>query len=1081
MSPAVGARLLVVDDRAENIRLMRSILKPEGYDVVSAIDGESALLLAQTEPQPELILLDAMMPVMDGYAVCSRLKAMDSTRQIPVIFVTAVDDAQAEARCFALGAADYITKPVKLPALLARVKAHLALYAQQRSLESMFRDVLEFAPDALVVSDTDGRIVRVNAQAEGLFGYARQELMGQLIEVLLPERLRAGHPAQRGGFARSHATRRMGQGLAVLARRKDGSECDVEINLSRIGTAQGDLFVASLRDISERKAAEASLRIAAIAFEAQEGIVVTDAHDVVLRSNQAFSRITGYSAAEVVGRKMNFLKSARHGSDFWVALWKTVVSDGVWHGEIWNRHKSGAEYLHWLTISTVKDALGVVSHYVGTYTDVTERKHQEEQLLRQNNLLSGIIENFPGGVSVVDADLRLLAHNAQYAQLLEFPAELMAQPDVNLADFCRFNAQRGEYGAGDPEQQVAAAIARARRFEPHQFERVRPNGVALEVRGVPLPSGGFVSTYVDVTARRQADEQLRIAAAAFESQDAIIVTDITGAILRVNQAFCQITGYSAEEVVGQNPRLLKSGRHDATFFRNMWESIGLTGGWIGEIWDRRKNGEVYPKWLSISAVKGVDGVVTHYVGTHTDITARKEAENKIHTLAFFDQLTGLPNRTLLLDRLKQAMTATDRTDKHGALLFIDLDNFKNLNDTLGHDVGDLLLKQVAERLSQCVREGDTVARLGGDEFVVLLADLSGDEADAAIDTETVASKIITTLNLVYRFGTASHHSTASMGATLFRGSKTSTDDLIKQTDLTMYKAKEGGRNTFRFFNPEMEQALKERAALESDLRRAVEAQQFLLHYQVQVSESGLVTGAEVLLRWQHPQRGMVSPANFIPLAESTGLILPLGHWVMETACTQLALWASQPAMAHLTVAVNVSAQQFRESDFVEQVLHLLQTTGANPQRLKLELTESLLVDNIAAIIDTMTTLKGHGISFSLDDFGTGYSSLSYLKRLPLDQLKIDQSFVRDVMDDPNDAAIARTIVALSEGLGLSVIAEGVETLAQRDFLASAGCHAYQGYFFGRPMPLARFEELVRQTALPYRFMPNTLPAPVERA
>ncbi|MEI8157300.1 MAG: EAL domain-containing protein [Burkholderiales bacterium] len=937
MSPVSSASILVVDDQAANIRLMRSILQPEGYNVASAKSGESALLLAQTAPQPDLILLDAMMPGMDGYTVCSRLKSIAATRQIPVIFVTAVDDTQTEARCFALGAADYITKPVELPTLLARVKTHLALYTQQRSLEGMFRDVLEFAPDALVLSDSDGHIVRVNAQAERLFGYARQDLVGQLIDVLIPERARAGHPAQREGFATSHATRRMGQGLSVQARHKDGSICDVEINLSRIATAQGVLFVSSLRDITERKAAETNLRIAATAFEAQEGIVVTDRHDVVLRSNQAFSRITGYSASEVIGRKMNFLKSTRHGAEFWRAFWQAMVSDGVWHGEIWNRHKSGQEHPHWLTVSAVKDALGAVSHYVGTYTDITERK-------------------------AVEADLR-------------------------------------------------------------------------------------------------------IAAAAFETQEGVVVTDANSVILRINPAFARMSGYSVEELVGKSPKALQSGRHDAGFYREMWNSIGRTGGWQGEVWDRRKNGEIYPKWLSISEVRDRDGVITHYVGTQSDITLRKEAEQKIHTLAFFDSLTGLPNRTLLMDRLKQAMTATDRADQHGALLFIDLDNFKSLNDTLGHDVGDMLLKHVAQRLTQCVREGDTVARLGGDEFVVLLVNLSADQADAAIDTETVASKIIATLNLVYRFGTSSHHSTASMGATLFKGSKTSTDDLIKQTDLTMYKAKDGGRNTFRFFNPAMELALNERAALETDLRQAVEAQQFLLHYQAQVNEAGLVTGAEVLLRWQHPKRGMVSPADFIPLAESTGLILPLGQWVLETACNQLALWASQPDMAHLTVAVNVSAHQFRQSDFVEHVLRALHTSGANPRRLKLELTESLLVDNIGAIIDTMSTLKGHGVGFSLDDFGTGYSSLSYLKRLPLDQLKIDQSFVRDVMDDPNDAAIARTIVALSEGLGLSVIAEGVETLAQRDFLASAGCHAYQGYFFGRPMPLGGFEALVRQTEL----------------
>ena len=351
-----------------------------------------------------------------------------------------------------------------------------------------------------------------------------------------------------------------------------------------------------------------------------------------------------------------------------------------------------------------------------------------------------------------------------------------------------------------------------------------------------------------------------------------------------------------------------------------------------------------------------------------------------------------------------------------------------------------------------------MARLGGDEFVVMLAGLSTVAADAATSTETVADKILAALNQMYQLGNVVHHSTPSIGVTLFMGQRVATEELMKQADLAMYRAKAAGRNAVRFFDPAMKTAVMGRAALESDLRQAIKDEQFVLHYQAQVVGDGRLTGAEVLVRWQHPQRGMVSPSEFIPTAEETGLILPLGHWVLHTACTQLAVWATRPEMAHLTVAVNVSAHQFRQPDFVEQVLTVLKTTGADPQRLKLELTESLLVSNVEAVIDKMFALKAKGLGFSLDDFGTGFSSLTYLKRLPLDQLKIDQSFVRDVLVDPNDAAIAKTIVALAQSLGLSVIAEGVETQAQRDFLASVGCHAYQGYFFSRPLPIDDFEK-----------------------
>ncbi|MDP2029243.1 MAG: EAL domain-containing protein [Thiobacillus sp.] len=572
----------------------------------------------------------------------------------------------------------------------------------------------------------------------------------------------------------------------------------------------------------------------------------------------------------------------------------------------------------------------------------------------------------------------------------------------------------------------------------------------------------MIGTHTDITERKQVEEQLHIAATAFDSQEGMIVTDADGVILRVNRAFTEITGYTAEDAVGQTTRLLKSGRHSADFYREMWKTINRTGGWQGEIWDRRKTGEEYPKWLTISAVKDNSGAVTHYVGTHFDITERKKAEEKISELAFFDQLTGLPNRTLLLDRLRQIMTTSSRDGSYGSLLFIDLDNFKTLNDTLGHDMGDLLLKQVAQRLTPCVRKGDSVARLGGDEFVLVLGGLSLSEREAAIGAEAVAGKVLATLNQPYQLGDVAYRCTASVGATLFSGHLATIEDLMKQADLAMYKSKEAGRNTFRFFDPDMETAVMNRAALEKDLREAVQEKQFLLHYQAQVVDEGRLTGAEVLVRWQHPQRGTVSPAEFIPLAEETGLILPLGHWVLETACTQLAVWATRPGMAHLTIAVNVSAHQFNQNDFVDQVLTVLNNTGANPQRLKLELTESLLVGNVQNIIEKMFALKAKGVGFSLDDFGTGYSSLSYLRRLPLDQLKIDQSFVRDVLIDPNDAAIAKTIVALAQSLGLGVIAEGVETEAQRDFLASSGCYAYQGYFFSRPLPLESFEEFARQ-------------------
>jgi diguanylate cyclase (GGDEF)-like protein/PAS domain S-box-containing protein len=566
----------------------------------------------------------------------------------------------------------------------------------------------------------------------------------------------------------------------------------------------------------------------------------------------------------------------------------------------------------------------------------------------------------------------------------------------------------------------------------------------------------------DITERRQTETELRIAAVAFQSQQAMLVTDANRIILRVNRAFTQMTGYSAEEAIGQTPFMLESSRHDADFYRAMWKTIDRKGCWQGEIWDRRKDGKTYPKWLTISAVKCSDGSVTNYVGMQYDITERKVAEEKIEELAFFDSLTHLPNRTLLRDHLKQAMTTGQRSKTFGALLFVDLDHFKTLNDTKGHHQGDLLLLAVAQRLTASVRESDTVARLGGDEFVVIMGSLHRKMEHAVTQAELVGEKILAALNQPYRLDDVDHHSTASIGATLFRGHETSSDDLLRQADLAMYKAKAAGRNSMRFFAPAMQAVVLEHADLEAALRMAIQENRFVLHYQAQVAADGRVCGSEVLVRWQHPERGMVAPKEFIPLAEATRLIVPLGYWVLETACKQLAAWGAQPEMASLTVAVNVSAQQFREADFVDQVLAILTRTGANPKQLYLELTESLLVKHAEHSIEKMFALKAGGVGFSLDDFGTGYSSLSCLKRLPLDQLKIDQSFVRDLLSDPADAEIVRIVVALARSRALTVIAEGVETQAQRDFLEASGCCLYQGNFFSQPLPIETFEGFVRR-------------------
>ena len=569
-------------------------------------------------------------------------------------------------------------------------------------------------------------------------------------------------------------------------------------------------------------------------------------------------------------------------------------------------------------------------------------------------------------------------------------------------------------------------------------------------------------TLEDVTMVKNSEIDLRIAATAFESQDGLMITDEENRILRVNKAFTDITGYTDAEVIGKNPSMLSSGRHDATFFAAMWESINKTGRWSGEIWNRRKSGEVHPESLTISTVKNDLGVITNYVGSNTDISQMKAATEEIQQLAYFDSLTHLPNRRLLLDRLKHALSACARSGRQGAVLFLDLDHFKVLNDSLGHDIGDLLLQQVATRLTICVREGDTVARLGGDEYVVVLEDLSDQGFEAAAQTEVIANKILAALNQPYDLDIHEHHITPSIGITVFDGHSTTIEELLKQADIAMYQAKKAGRNTMRFFNPQMQTSITARVAIERELRKALENKQLHLHYQIQVDNLGNPLGAEALIRWIHPERGVVSPMQFIPLAEETGLILPIGNWVLDTACAQIKEWHQNPLTRDLTLSINVSAKQFRQSDFVAQVRAAIERHAIDPMQLKLELTESLLLDNIEETIVSMTALGEIGVQFSLDDFGTGYSSLQYLKRLPLFQLKIDQSFVRDIVTDSHDRSIVRTIIAMAQSLYLNVIAEGVETEEQRALLLSNGCKRYQGYLFSKPVPIEQFEAVLKQ-------------------
>jgi diguanylate cyclase (GGDEF)-like protein/PAS domain S-box-containing protein len=591
-------------------------------------------------------------------------------------------------------------------------------------------------------------------------------------------------------------------------------------------------------------------------------------------------------------------------------------------------------------------------------------------------------------------------------------------------------------------------------------------------RGMPQRVCGTVR---DITAGKRIEEQLRLAAIAFQSPEAMIVTDARGVILQVNEAFTEVTGYPAAEVVGRTPALLKSGRHADDFYRTLWEAVAREGHWEGEIWNRRKSGAVYAEWLSIRGVRDVSGSIGYYVGRFSDISDPRERERKIVELAFYDPLTGLPNRRLLLDRMRQALAAAARSKLFGAVLLLDLDHFKVINDTRGHNAGDELLSEVARRLRSSLRECDSAARLGGDEFAVLLEGLSEHELSAANLAETIAEKLRAAIAAPMLLNRKEYHATPSIGIALLRSQGEDVDTLLRQAELALYQAKDAGRNTARFYSPEMQAAIDARAEMEAGLRRALEEGELELHYQPKVElVRGRVVGAEALIRWNDGSGALVPPDKFIPLAEETGLIVPIGEWVIEAACQQMAAWR-RAGLPMLRVAVNVSARQFQQANLPQVIAQALRINDLEPQWLELELTESAVMASPEKTVAVMHELKRIGVQIALDDFGTGYSSLGHLKRFPIDSLKIDRSFVRDIPGDPDDAAIARMIIALAHSLKQTVVAEGVETEAQMQFLQEEQCDQMQGYFFSRPLPVREFAALLgkqRRLKAPRRAAPT---------
>ena len=711
------------------------------------------------------------------------------------------------------------------------------------------------------------------------------------------------------------------------------------------------------------------------------------------------------------------------------------------------------QFAPWRQTATVATLIAVAT--LGLVLAMQAALHRSRrQLARSQRSFDALIDSRQEATCAWRPDTTLLTCNERYAELLG--AEAASLPGTRWIDSVP-EAKRAEVnatiarmlqGAGTltTDRRLRQADGRTRWLRWLDLPVFDEDGRCVEVRSIGQ----------DITAHKEAELRLRqLALAVEQSPNTIVITDTAGRIEYVNEAFVRTTGYTADEAIGRNPRILNAGKTPAATYADLWATLSRGEVWRGEFVNTRKDGGTYTELATIAPIKQADGGVSHYVAIKEDITARREAEARIRQLAYYDTLTGLPNRSLMWDRLRHAIAASERSGSGGMLLLLDLDHFKLLNDTQGHQAGDALLREVARRLRAALREEDTVARLGDDDFAIVVENLGEDRDEAIAHAEKIAEHLHRAVTAPCELGLPSglYHVGASLGLTLFRGRTETADGLLKQAEVAVARAKDDGRNLIRFFSAAMQAVVAARAELELKLRAALAGNGFRLYYQPQLDRNGRVIGAEALIRCFDADGAMISPAAFIPLAEETGLIVPIGEWVLETGCAQLRAWQAEPATAGLTLSINVSARQFHQPDFVGKVAAAVERSRIRPGGLKIELTESVVLGDIETTVLRMRQIKALGVRFALDDFGTGYSSLSYLKRLPFDQLKIDQAFVRDMEKDTSSEAIVRAILALSRSLELEVVAEGVETAAQHELLLTRGCELFQGYLFGRPVPI----------------------------
>jgi diguanylate cyclase (GGDEF)-like protein/PAS domain S-box-containing protein len=912
--------------------------------------------------------------------------------------------------------------------------------------------ILDEAGDFIASFDLQGNLLYLNAAARRMFGIAHDE-------DIHGRHLGEFHSAQRFALLEQSAIPtavRSGlwMGESTLAR-PDGSEMPVSklVIAHRAKSGEVEYLSTILRDLTEHKEAEHALRQReeSLRVAQQIGNVGSWERDLetdALRWSEQMYRITGTDPASFEPTCARWLELV-HPDD--VSRLYAVIEDALAGRRAFLidhriRLPEGlVRHVH-TRAEVTRDESGRAVRLVGTTLDITERKQAEEALRRSERRFRQLVEStdvVPWTANV--QDLKFTYVGPQAVKLLGFPLAHWYEPGFSTAnlhpDDCDWVQQQLREvlpldGNAKLEYRMRAADGRT------VWVRNIINTVSVEGGGPALQ--GFL---FDITEKRQAEEQLRLAGEVFQSSgEAIVITDGEMRVLSVNPAFTAITGYSSADAIGQTPYSLSPGVRSQERDQEIWQRVWHQGYWQGEVWDRRRDGDIYPKWLTVSVVRDAVGRPVNYIEIFSDVSERKESEERVRHLAHHDFLTDLPNRVLLNDRIAQAISHAERNRSQVAVLFLDLDNFKNVNDSLGHSVGDKLLQEVARRLRACMRASDTVSRQGGDEFVILMPDVD-DPADIARG----AQKILDAVASAYGIDGHELVTTPSMGISVYPTDGTDVEALLKNADAAMYHAKESGRNNYQFFTPDMNTRALERLSLERSLRRAIEREELRLHYQPQYEVgTGRIVGVEALIRWQHPEFGLIPPGRFIRFAEDINLIGEVGKWVLHEACRQARAWQGQGLPA-LRVAVNISAAQFRDPDLPGTVMNALRAAGLEARHLEIELTESIIMEDVERATGLLEQLKALGLELAIDDFGTGYSSLSYLKRFPIDLLKIDQSFVRDITSDKDDAAITSAIIALTHNLGLRTIAEGVETVEQLAFLEGHGCDEVQGFLFSRPL------------------------------